>query len=101
MKKTALTLICLFVAGLNFAQEKKYPSLLWEITKENSKPSYLYGTMHVSERIAFHLSDVFFEKLLATDKVALESNPETWLDELQNSPEEMGMGGNPYGYYQF
>lgn len=99
MKKATFILTFLFLANFNFAQEKKYPSLLWEIKKENAKPSYLYGTMHVSERIAFHLSDVFFEKLLSTDKVALESNPETWLDELQDSPDEMGM--NPYGHYQF
>lgn len=101
MKNIFAALGCLFFFGINFAQEKKYPSLLWEISKENSKPSYLYGTMHVSERIAFHLSDVFFEKLLSTDKIALESNPETWLDELQNSPAEMGSAMNPYGNYQF
>lgn len=101
MKKIFATLTCLFIFGFNLGQEKKYPSLLWEISKDNHKPSYLYGTMHVSERIAFHLSDVFFEKLLSTDKVALESNPETWLDELQNSPADMGMGMNPYGYSQF
>lgn len=101
MKKITITLICFLVVSLNYAQEKKYPSLLWEISKDNNKPSYLYGTMHVSERIAFHLSDVFFEKLLSTDKIALESNPETWLDELQNSPGDMGMAMNPYGYYQF
>ncbi|SMC76424.1 TraB/GumN family protein [Moheibacter sediminis] len=101
MKKSLAALICLLVLNLSFAQEKKYPSLLWEISKDNNKPSYLYGTMHVSERIAFHLSDVFFEKLLSTDKVALESNPETWLDELQNSPGDMVMGMNPYGQYQF
>lgn len=101
MKKLVPFLICFLVAITGNAQEKKYPSLLWEISKEGSKPSYLYGTMHVSERIAFHLSDVFFEKLLSTDKIALESNPETWLDELQNSPSDMGMGTNPYGFYQF
>lgn len=101
MKKIFTAFSCLLIFGINHAQEKKYPSLLWEISKENSKPSYLYGTMHVSERIAFHLSDAFFEKLLSTDKIALESNPETWLDELQNSPGNMSMGMNQYNYYQF
>lgn len=101
MKKLITACIYLLLIGLANAQEKKYPSLLWEITKKNSEPSYLYGTMHVSERIAFHLSDAFFEKLISTDKVALESNPETWLDELQNSPGDMGLGMNSSGYYQF
>ncbi len=100
MKKISYALIGLLVVTNLLGQEKKYPSLLWEISKENEKPSYLYGTMHVSERIAFHLSDVFFEKLLSTDKIALESNPETWLDEFQNTPEDMSGAMNPYGYYQ-
>ena len=44
-----------------FAQEKNYPSLLWEITGEDlEQPSYLYGTMHVSKKVAFHLGDSFF-----------------------------------------
>lgn len=99
MRQSFLVLTALLVFGFGFGQ-KKYPSLLWEIQKENQKPSYLYGTMHVSERIAFHLSDVFFEKLLETDKVALESNPEVWLDEMQKSS-EMGMMSSLYGMNQF
>ena len=99
MRKTIL-LLGLFIGSLGFAQ-KKYPSLLWEIQKQGQRPSYLYGTMHVSERIAFHLSDVFFEKLLETDKVALESNPEFWLDEMQENPGDLYMLMNPFGYGNF
>jgi hypothetical protein len=41
--------------------EKKYPTLLWEITgKGLQKPSYLFGTMHVSSKLVFHLSDSFY-----------------------------------------
>lgn len=99
MKKSLFVIVYLVLTTSIFAQ-KKYPSLLWEIKKENQRPSYLYGTMHVSERIAFHLSDVFFEKILETDKIALESNPETWLDEMQDAP-EMSMMGNMFGYGKF
>ena len=36
-------------------QAKNYPSLLWEITGNGmSKPSYLFGTMHVSSKMVFH-----------------------------------------------
>lgn len=38
--------------------------------------------MHVSKKVAFHLTDAFFEGLKSAEVVALESNPETWLEEL-------------------
>jgi uncharacterized protein YbaP (TraB family) len=60
--------------------------LLWEISKKGSnKKSYVYGTMHVSGKIAYHLGEEFFAALHQTDAVALESNPILWLDEIFNS----------------
>src|ERR1700733_6591037 len=42
-------------------KEKKYPSLLWEISGNGiKKPSFLIGTMHVSSKMAFHLPDSFY-----------------------------------------
>lgn len=62
---------------------KKYPSLFWEITGNGlKKPSYLFGTMHVSSKMAFHLSDSFYFAMRNTDAVALELNPEIWQDEM-------------------
>src|SRR5690606_34754952 len=98
MKKWFFVGITLVFIG-NLHAQGKYPSLLWEIKKDNMRPSYIYGTMHVSERIAFHLSDVFFEKLNSTDLIALESNPETWLDEIQKSPGDLSMFSNVYQDY--
>ena len=87
IKKIALGLV-LFVSMLSFSQDKN--SLLWKISGNGlEKDSYLYGTMHVSSKIAFHLDDVFFESLLKADNVALESDPTFWLDNVFNSPEEM------------
>ena len=63
------------------AQEKKYQSLFWEISGNGlTKKSYMYGTMHVSDKVSFHLSDSFFEKLLASDFIANESEPNTWTE---------------------
>lgn len=63
------------------AQEKKYQSLFWEISGNGlAKKSYMYGTMHVSDKVSFHLSDSFFEKLLASDYIANESEPNTWTE---------------------
>lgn len=71
-----------------------YPSLLWEISgNQLTKSCYLYGTMHVSQKLAFHLSDSFYVNLQACDLVALELNPETWLNEIV----EKEINLNPYG----
>lgn len=66
--------------------KKKYPSKLWEISGNGlSKPSYLYGTMHVSSKVAFHLSDSVFIGLKNCDMVALETNPQQWLPDMMTS----------------
>lgn len=69
-------------------------SLFWEISGNGlTKNSYLYGTMHVNEKVSFHLSDSFFKNLLGSDIIANESNPETW--------GELGdlMKNNDYNFY--
>jgi uncharacterized protein YbaP (TraB family) len=72
----------LFLFSFVSAQQpktEKYPSLLWEITGNGlSKPSYLFGTMHVSNKMVFHLSDSFYHAIKSTDAVALELNPDLW-----------------------
>ncbi|MGE5107318.1 MAG: TraB/GumN family protein, partial [Sphingobacteriales bacterium] len=78
------------MTNFSHAQSKKgkgkYPSLLWEITGKNlKKPSYLFGTMHVSSKMVFHLSDSFYHAIKAADVVALETNPENWQDDFTNS----------------
>ena len=58
---------------------KKYQSLLWEISgKGMEKPSYLFGTMHVSNKMVFNLADSFYRALESVHTVALELNPEVW-----------------------
>jgi uncharacterized protein YbaP (TraB family) len=61
----------------------KYPSLMWEITGNGmKKPSYLFGTMHASSKMVFHLSDSFYNAIKSCDAVSLELNPETWQPEM-------------------
>src|SRR3954468_1649078 len=80
--------LCWFVLMLMpcmllFAQQKKYPSLFWEISGNGlSKPSYLFGTMHVSNKMVFHLSDSFYNAIKNTDAVALELNPDLWQHQM-------------------
>jgi len=62
---------------------KKYPALLWEITGNGlKKPSYLFGTMHVSNKMVFHLSDSFYLGIKNSDVVALELDPQLWQDQM-------------------
>lgn len=79
MKNTLFVLFYFFSFSL-IAQTEK--TLFWEISGNGlAKKSYLYGTMHVNEKISYHLSDAFYKHLLEADIVSNESNPENW-DEL-------------------
>ena len=67
--------------------QQLYHSLLWKVTAPGSdKASYLYGTMHISGKLAFQLGDPFYNALEAVDAVALELEPEAWLEAIQNDP---------------
>ncbi len=86
-KRIVFVVLVLFVlAGNSNAQKSKaakYPSLLWEITGNGlKKPSYLFGTMHVSNKMVFHLGDSFYNALKSVDAVALELNPDSWQEQM-------------------
>ena len=53
---------------------------MWKVSGNGmKKPSYLYGTMHISGKMAFHLGDQFYQAIGQVDVVALELEPEAWL----------------------
>jgi uncharacterized protein YbaP (TraB family) len=63
-------------------QAQRQSGLLWEITGNGlTKPSYVYGTMHVSDKVAFHLGDPFFKAIKSVDIVALEQNLDSVYDD--------------------
>jgi uncharacterized protein YbaP (TraB family) len=84
-KYAGIVLIFFFFSTLLSAQgTKKYPSLLWKISGNGlKKTSYLYGTMHVSKKLAYHLSDQFFEGIKSVEVVGLETNPATWVENME------------------
>ncbi len=93
LKKNVLLLVILCLSIAVKSQENN--SLLWEISGNGlQKKSYLYGTMHVSQKIAFHLDDVFYESLFKSDFIGLESDPNLWLDDMFQSDDLMGGLGN-------
>ncbi|HBS87479.1 MAG: hypothetical protein A2W91_00565 [Bacteroidetes bacterium GWF2_38_335] len=88
-----------------YAQKNDENSLLWEISGNGlKKPSYLYGTMHVSNKLAFHLTDTFFLGIKNCDLVALEINPDNWFKEMTESDymsEMLGIDGTNFQYGGF
>ncbi|WP_291870959.1 TraB/GumN family protein [Maribacter sp.] len=97
-----ITLIFLLIGLGLCAQEKN--SLLWEISGNGlQQSSYLYGTMHVSKKIAFRLDDVFYDALDKSDIIALESDPNTWLDsdDIGSSIQRHGNGLMTKGFYTY
>lgn len=79
---------------------RKYPARLWEITGNGLKqPSYLYGTMHVSKKLAFNLGDTFYRALNSVDVVALELAIDSWLSNIGRNMEHGS--GNLYGFMEY
>lgn len=93
-------ILCLLAfIGLSFSSfsQATYQGLLWEITGNGlEKPSYLYGTMHVSNKVAFHLSDSFYKAIESVDVVSLEINPETWMETMTGDPYVADNMGNAF-----
>jgi uncharacterized protein YbaP (TraB family) len=85
MKKKLTLLLSLMIGLFSSAQEAQI-GLLWKISGNDlTKPSYIYGNMHVSSKIAFRLGEEFYDAISSVDKIALESNPIIWLDEIMSS----------------
>ncbi|MDG5490663.1 TraB/GumN family protein [Psychroserpens sp. SPM9] len=93
MKKIIVATVIVLCSTFGFAQDN---SLLWEISGNGlTKNSYLYGTMHVSRKVAFRLDDVFFKALDKSEVVALESDPTKW---LEHSYEDLDLQYNNLSY---
>ncbi len=102
MRTTFLLLLlspCLLLAQPRTGSGK-YPSLLWEISGNGlSRPSYLFGTMHVSSKVAFHLADSFYLGIRNADVVALETNPESWQEDMSKYELGRGLGRDYNGFF--
>jgi uncharacterized protein YbaP (TraB family) len=85
MKRFFVIFCCVLFYFIPKAQTSKhlYPSVFWEITGNGLKsPGYLFGTMHVSNKLVFHLSDSFYNAIQRCDQVALELNPLHWQPDM-------------------
>ena len=93
---SALSLmLCLPYTGQG---QSAYPSILWEISGNGLvQPSYLFGSMHISNKEVFHLSDSFYMAIKSCDVVALEVDPNEWQPDMFRL-EEAQRVQHLYGY---
>lgn len=93
--RNALLILLAFIGQVAVAQQKS-PSekaLLYQVTGNGlKKPSYVYGTMHVSNKLAFYLSDTFFYAMKSADVVGLETDPGKWFEEMMVSEHYSPLG---------
>src|SRR4249919_2429992 len=88
-KKSLLLFLCIACFQLSFAQ--KLPStLLWKISGNDlQKPSYLYGTMHLTDERVFNIGDSVYKAIENSDGFAIEIDPEEFtpfiIDEAKKS----------------
>ncbi|MFY0644866.1 MAG: TraB/GumN family protein [Bacteroidia bacterium] len=97
MKSILLTLFSAIACLASWAQTGDYQGHLWKITGNGlESPSFLYGTMHVSNKVAFHLSDSFYKAIESVDVVALEINPESWMESMTSNTYIADRMGNSF-----
>jgi uncharacterized protein YbaP (TraB family) len=81
MMRSAITFGLTFLISISvFAQKNKKPDhkLLWKISGNGlTKPSYLFGTMHVQDNRAFNFNDSVLTKIAECDAFALEVHPDS------------------------
>lgn len=69
--------LLLIPSALAYSQSSYPHTLLWRISgKGMQKPSYLYGTMHLSDKRLFLFGDSIYRAIEKTDGLAIEVNPD-------------------------
>lgn len=84
MKTLQFLMLFVLLSGTIYAQtQPREKALLYRISGNGlQKPSFLYGTMHVSNKLAFHLSDTFFNAIKSVEIVGLETDPSKWFEQM-------------------
>lgn len=81
--RTALLSIFCFISALSFSQQKWPNTFLWRISGNGlSKPSYLYGTIHLQDKRLFQFSDSLYRSLESVDGFALEIDFSEFMDSV-------------------
>src|SRR5690242_11459658 len=77
LRKSILFFATFIITLAANCQEHLAKSLLWRITgKGLTKPSYLFGTMHLNDKRLFRFDDSVYKALEMTEGMAIEVNPD-------------------------
>jgi uncharacterized protein YbaP (TraB family) len=77
-------MLCVGVSASSLSQSAPENTLLWRISGKNlSKPSYLFGTIHLLCAEDIELSDNLRNAIRTTDKVYLELDMDNFMEMLQ------------------
>ncbi|GAA3983601.1 TraB/GumN family protein [Mucilaginibacter dorajii] len=80
---TVLLILCSLIPLTTVAQQKLPYNLLWKISgKGLTRPSYLFGTMHVKDKRAFGFSDSVMLAIQSCPSFALEVHPDTLMKKM-------------------
>jgi uncharacterized protein YbaP (TraB family)/HEAT repeat protein len=76
-------LLCVFTSLISFSQQTWPNTLLWRISGHGlSKPSYLYGTLHLQDKRLFNFGDSLYQSIEAVDGFALEIDFKEYMDSV-------------------
>lgn len=92
MRRGILFLVSIIgVCAISLGQQKLPNTLLWKISgKGLANPSYLFGSIHLSDERVFNLGDSVYQAIAKTEGLAIEINP----DEIGAYAIKDFMGGN-------
>jgi uncharacterized protein YbaP (TraB family) len=95
-----IILAAVLFSNFHLSAQNKYQGHLWEITGNGlTRPSYLFGTMHVSSKVAFHLGDPFYDAIQSCDFIALELEPDLWMHDMFKGDYMEKMLGKTFGRF--
>lgn len=74
-------ILFIFLSSVGFSQQKWPNTFLWRISGNGlTKPSYLYGTIHLEDKRLFQFSDSLYHSLESVEGFALEIDFKEFLD---------------------
>jgi len=77
LKRAIASSVILSISTLLFAQQPK-PGLLWRISGNGlERPSYLFGTIHLTDKRVFNFGDSLYGALETSAGYAMELNPDS------------------------
>ncbi|HVX52499.1 MAG TPA: TraB/GumN family protein, partial [Chitinophagaceae bacterium] len=89
--------LCVFLFGFSvpvIAQQPFAKTLLWRISGNGlKKPSYLFGTMHLTDKRLFNFTDSVYRAIETSDGLAIEVNPDEMMAYIINKTfDQLGKG---------